>query len=595
MTQLERQIRTAQYRLWVNRWLYGVSWFVAVAAGIFGLVVLIQRLYDLPMPLHWIGMGLATGAIGGATAWMVARREDATFAAVTLDEAAGLRERLSSGQYCAGAADPFARAVVADAERASGSLSARQHIHLRMPQAFGWSAASIILAALMFLVSPGLLRSSEATEADEQIAQLEQTKVAVKRKMDAVRKMAEANPALQDLKEELGVRDVVAGGKLQRPADIRHEAIKKIDKLADAVKQKRKSSKYEATKEMRKMLRGIKVPQSANAPTQKLTKALAKGDFKTAKEEIKALREQLATLKSEEDRELVTKISKQLDDIAKQLEKLAKDEKLAEKLQQAGIKKEDLERLLQNLKKEDLDQLKKQLEEKGMSQQQIDKLVKQLQRRQQAGSMAKKLAQAMKQGCQCSNPGQMGEALAGLSVAADQLSDLELLEQEMSQLDSALADLQNTRDGLDRPCPFCKGRGCGRCQGNKPGAGMGRLGQGRGGLAPEEQTPVGFKTERGKVHTGKGAIIGQFLFDGEQVKGDVTSNFTDVVLAAEHDASDRINRNRIPRQYHKAVKTYFSTVQRSIKDVKFSEPKAVIDGNSADESIEQTRKDADKD
>ena len=106
---------------------------------------------------------------------------------------------------------------------------------------------------------------------------------------------------------------------------------------------------------------------------------------------------------------------------------------------------------------------------------------------------------------------------------------------------------------------------------------------------------MGFKTERGKVHTGKGAIIGQFLFDGEQVKGDVTSSFTDVVLAAEHDASDRINRNRIPRQYHKAVKTYFSTVQRSIKDVKFSEPKAATDGNSADESIEQTRKDADKD
>lgn len=594
MTQLERQIRTAQYRLWVNSWLYAVSWFVAVAAGIFALVVLIQRLYDLPMPLHWIGVGLAAGAMVGATAWMVARREDAAFAAVTLDEAAGLRERLSSGQYCAGAADLFARAVVADAERVSGSLSARQHIRLKMPQTFGWSAASIILAALMFLVSPGLLRSSEATEADEQTAQLEQTKVAVKRKMDAVRKMAEANPALQDLKEELGVRDVV-GGKLQRPADIRHEAIKKIDKLADAVKQKRKSSKYEATKEMRKMLRGIKVPRSANAPTQKLTKALAKGDFKTAKEEIKALREQLATLKSEEDRELVTKISKQLEDIAKQLEELSKDEKLAEKLQQAEIKKEDLERLLQNLKKEDLDQLKKQLEKKGMSQQQIDKLVKQLQRRQQAGSMAKKLAQAMKQGCQCSNPGQMGNALAGLSVAADQLSDLELLEQEMSQLDSALADLQNTRDGLDRPCPACGGRGCGRCQGNRPGAGMGRLGQGRGGLAPEEQTSVGFKTERGKVHTGKGAIIGQFLFDGEQVKGDVTSEFTDVVMAAEHDASDRINRNRIPRQYHKAVKTYFSSVQRSIKDVKFSEPKAATDADIADESIEQTRKDADKD
>lgn len=95
---------------------------------------------------------------------------------------------------------------------------------------------------------------------------------------------------------------------------------------------------------------------------------------------------------------------------------------------------------------------------------------------------------------------------------------------------------------------------------------MGKLGRGRGGLAPEQQTDVGFKTERAKVHTGKGAIIGQFLVDGEQVKGEVSSSLEEIVTAAEHDASDRINRNRIPRQYQKAVKAYFSNVQRKVKD-----------------------------
>ena len=108
---------------------------------------------------------------------------------------------------------------------------------------------------------------------------------------------------------------------------------------------------------------------------------------------------------------------------------------------------------------------------------------------------------------------------------------------------------------------------------------MGKLGRGRGGLAPEEKTAIGFKTERGKVHTGKGAIIGQFLIDGEQVKGDVSTSFTEVVTAAERDASDRINRNRIPRQYHKAVKAYFSSVQRSLRDAKTSD--RTTDENSA--------------
>ena len=44
--------------------------------------------------------------------------------------------------------------------------------------------------------------------------------------------------------------------------------------------------------------------------------------------------------------------------------------------------------------------------------------------------------------------------------------------------------------------------------------------------------------------------------------------------AAEREASDRINRDRIPRQYHKAVKAYFSNIQRSVKE---SKPKESMD------------------
>ena len=101
---------------------------------------------------------------------------------------------------------------------------------------------------------------------------------------------------------------------------------------------------------------------------------------------------------------------------------------------------------------------------------------------------------------------------------------------------------------------------------------MGQMGIGRGGQAKVEQTDVAFKTERGKVHTGKGAIVGQFLVDGEQVKGEAKTNLVEVVSAAEREASDRINRDRIPRQYHKAVKAYFSNIQRSMKGSKPREP-----------------------
>jgi len=101
-----------------------------------------------------------------------------------------------------------------------------------------------------------------------------------------------------------------------------------------------------------------------------------------------------------------------------------------------------------------------------------------------------------------------------------------------------------------RPCERCNGRG-----------GLGGYGRGRGGLAQEQQTAVGFKTERTKVKTTKGAIIGEFLIDGEQVRGEVSSKLRETVAAGERDASDLIHRDRIPRQYHKAIKDYFTNLK----------------------------------
>lgn len=83
-------------------------------------------------------------------------------------------------------------------------------------------------------------------------------------------------------------------------------------------------------------------------------------------------------------------------------------------------------------------------------------------------------------------------------------------------------------------------------------------GQGRGGLAEQQESAVGFKTERQKVHTGKGAIVGQMVFEGEQVPGEATTELARTVAAAEREASDLIHRDRIPRHYHKAIRQYFS-------------------------------------
>ncbi len=453
MTRLEQQVRSCQQRLWLNGWLHYASWCVAGAGGLFALTVFVQRLFDAPLPLDRLALLLAGAAVLGSAAWTSIRRPDAATAAAKLDEAAGLRERVSSGLYCLNSDDPFAQAVVADAERIGSSVNVRQHLRLRFPQPFGWAVGCAVLSLLMFLVPVGLLKPTEAKEASRDEAEREQVRAVVRRQLDPIKQLAETTPALAEMSQDLEGVEKSAGGRIQRPADIRHEAIKKIDRIEDAVKQKLAGEKYDTLPALRKMLRNVQSPNSADGATQKLSEALHKGDFKTAKEEVEKLREQLATLKSDQDKELAEKMSKQLADLAKQLEKAALDEKLAQQLQQLGIKKEDIERMLERLSKTDLDQLRKQLEEKGLNQQQIEKIAKQLDQRQQGGSLAKKLAGAMRKGSQGNQPGQMSDAIAGLTDAAQQLSELEQLEQEMNQLESAASALQQARQGLDKQCP----------------------------------------------------------------------------------------------------------------------------------------------
>ena len=560
MTDMERQIRVTQHRLWANLWFGRVCWALTGGAGAFGAVVLLDRLYALDWPLGRLALGLAGLALVVGTVWTLARRASPETAAATLDEAASLRERISTGLYCQDEQvqhnEAFARAVVADAERVSRLVSARLHVRLRAPFAAVYGGLAVLVAALLLLLPAGMLIGQETAAAQRESEELTRTKVEVKQRLDQIKKVAQTNPALKDLDKKLDELDRSPTAKMERPEQVRHEALKKIDKLGDVLREQRKSDRLQTVDQIKKMLRSIKAPSQTNTPAQKLTKALAEGDFKAAQEQIKQMQEQLATLKSPQDAAKLKALQDQLEDLGKKLAAAADQKKSRQQLQQAGLKKEDIERMLQQLTKKDLDQLRKQLEQRGMSQQDIEKLIQQMQKQQQAGSMARQMAQAMQQAASAAGAGQLGGAIGELDSAGDQLSEMEMLEQEMAQLDSMLAELQSAANDLDGSCR-------GSCPGRGPGMGQ-KPGQGRGGLAPEEQTATRFKTHRQKVHTGQGRIIGQFLIDGQQAKGQVSDELVEVLAAEEREATDLIHRDRIPRQYHKAIKDYFSNVQRTI-------------------------------
>jgi hypothetical protein len=181
----------------------------------------------------------------------------------------------------------------------------------------------------------------------------------------------------------------------------------------------------------------------------------------------------------------------------------------------------------------------------------------------------KQMSQAMKNAAQAAGDGQMGDAAGEMQAAGEQLSELEQLEQEMNQLQSAASSLNQAKSN-------CQGNGQGQGQGQQEGdrqGGMGQLGQGKRGLAQSKQTDVGFKVERGEAKTTKGRIIGQFLVDGEQIKGEATEEFVELITAAERAATDTVNRERLPRQYQKSVREYFARLPADF-GIKSSAPAA---------------------
>jgi hypothetical protein len=229
---------------------------------------------------------------------------------------------------------------------------------------------------------------------------------------------------------------------------------------------------------------------------------------------------------------------------------------------------EEAKKLLNEMSKMDPKQLEKELQkrlgEKGMDQKQIQDLAKKLQQDQECKKamqqMAKKMQNAAdqcKKQCQGQQPGKgEGEAQPGqgdaMSDAMQQMSEMEMAEQMMNELEAQMSDLQDTREGM------CQGKGGKKS--DKIGEQGGNEGLGYGHKVGKETGAHGYKASKIKNLNNNGQIIGQMLVDGPQVKGEIGAEVKEAVSSAVRDASDAIERESIPRQYHELTRKYFESL-----------------------------------
>ncbi len=590
MSNIDRQIKTAQRRLWLNRWLRQWGWTALFASIAWTLLWVSNQLFALKLPMEWAAIAGLGISVAVALFWMIATREPVMVAAVALDEAAGLRERISTGLHAhaqANTNDPFARAVVADAEARVAGLSAKKFIPVRWSGSLSLSAMMLAIALLSLLLPEFDILNRKEAKADQprQMQRLKAARAVLKKPVSVLEKIAERNPDLGMEKDIDSLKDILQHKPDVDPDALRRQTVKKLDKLQDALKKKAESDRYKALNETKKRLKQLGKPEDPKSDLGKLIENLSAGDFDQAQQSIKALQEKLAKRAKQGggDAKKLKELQKQLSELSKQLEQAADDNQSQRELQNAGMKQADAKRILSNLSKKDPKQVEKaikdlteRLKDKGMSEEQIKKMVEKIKQRQKACSNCKKMANKMSGAAKQCEQGNLESASSELGEAGEMLNDLEQMESALNDVESQLAELNDSWEDMSEfgdqqkePCQHCHGTGfledgspCPNCNGTGNSGG----GPGSGNRGRDDSALTDTVNAKAKVKQGRGgSIVGQQFVKGRPIKGQSLVELTDAAAAAELDASDALNKDRVPRRYRNGVKKYFDRLGDRLK------------------------------
>jgi len=539
--ELDKPIGRVWRRMRFQRFLSALVWSWGGALALVAVALVVEKTTNRTLPgPDWMpfavagGLGLlvagAVAALGGPS------RIDA---AVAIDRAFHLNERLSTAltlppdllESSAG------RALLADAVRHVADLDVRPAFGPRLPR-LAWVPLipAGLAVALLFVPELSQLRA-QAKSADRPLDKkvvTEQTKALGKKiasqrqEMDKT-KFPEADKILAQIEK---ATDELA----KAPPAKKDKALVELNKLTDALKDRQKQ--LGSPEQINRQLQQLK-DLSNTGPADQFGKDLAKGDFLKAANELKKLQEKLKSGKLSEPEKKALK--EQLGEMAKQLEKIA-----------------------------GLDQRKKQLEEArkngGLSEQQFQqemaKLNEQAKSLQKLAQMAGKLNEAQ----EALQKGDTKKAAESLGMTEQQLSEMAKNLQELESLDSALADLQDAKNGMTGDNMNALGEslnGLGMGNGNRRN-GQNGMGRGRGaGDRPEapDQTSEYTTKVRQQLRKGKAFADGTAP-PSTPIKGQSVIDVQGEIAAASGNAADALTNQKVPRNIEKHIRGYFDQINK---------------------------------
>ena len=601
---------------WQNMWL---GLLIGVCLWLASLSV--YKLAPVPQTtLLWAGViGLALPLAG--LLFGLAKRFAGRDTARWLDREIGLKERLSTAVEMSDISaknSAWSALVISDAAKAAGKIEPGKLLPLRLPKVCHWTL--LVLAACVGLGFVPEHRSQAHLEQQRDSAIIEDvgqnltelTKLQVKLSPPQLEPTEDALESVQEL-----------GREFKRGKLVRDEALAKLSSLAERLRDQSSKLGYARTPnkmqrqldELKKSLgdakeakleqfdalkskmddvkdaaAGLPDPSSPEGQQARLELAQSMADLARMAEqmglEMPKIDEALLALESSD----IDQFLKNMDFAGEDLQKMEDLAKAMQNLQmQMAENGKTLGEQLENGQVpaaiESLQKMMGQLATAQLTPEQLEKMIQELQEAlgpaEDYGECSKCLSDAKGK----AKAGDKAGASLSLAEAAEELK--KVLQRDLENMMAALQNLERAQLAVGNCQSFgsCQKPGVGPS--SKPGGGVTAWGDDSYQLTPEDLAQQwdnsGFSRPgmdaRGNTDRGPGKVqddmvstrikgkinpkgsMPSFTLRGVSIKGSSKVQFQEAVTAAQSDARNALNQDKVPRAYRDSVRDYFDDLK----------------------------------
>lgn len=553
MSRIRALVRQAKLRLALATFGRSFAYTLSAASILSMLVILTKRQMVFPFAVDTILLINFALAVISSLAFTWLKLPEEVGVAQEVDKRCNLKERLSTSLSLEGdlAKSEIARALIADTEKSTGQINLTREFPLKPTRLFCFPCLLVPCMFLLYLwMDPvGIAKAEPVSESKvEEKNQVNEAAKLLKRQIQQ-RKRNASEKGLLEAEKLYGRLESKIDSVIKDPKMDQKQTMIAMNDLKKQLEQR--SSQLSNPESFKKILAQMKGLQAGVG--KEMLDAMKKGDYKSAKERIDQLANQLQKEGLSEQEK--ASLKKELDALGNALKK---------SIDAATQQKNQLERQLESAREAGDQAEVARLQEQFQS---LDAQERQMQSLREMSDLMESASKSL-------DNDQLMDASASMEELAQRLDEMQKEASELKDLESTLGDIAQSKSAMR--CQACSGSGCSQCSGSSMssgqmasrqanGSGTARgdgLGKGSGfGDRPETESETNtYQTQvQGKLTEGKSVIAG--IADGPNRKGVSREDLKQAIKASLKEQGSPSENQVIPRAEREHARQYFDQLR----------------------------------